>query len=249
MFKPDDEDSLLCIQGIIDRIDIAYSEEDKKAEIRIIDYKSGSKSFSVASVCNMIDIQLVVYAMAAVDLYNRGELKYSRGDFSAEITGILYNKLRDDMARLENGDDDAAVSEAVGSKMKLNGAVVLDTAENGMPDISAALLMDRGISDNMESEYLKFKLTKSGAVTKNSEYLTREQFEKLIEYAKKGIKDYNRRIKGGDIRILPSKDKSELACRWCEMAEICLFDNERDGVRPLCSSNDSAWEIIERETM
>jgi len=249
MFKPDDEDSSLCIQGIIDRIDIAYSEEDKKAEIRIIDYKSGSKSFSVASVCNMIDIQLVVYAMAAVDLYNRGELKYSRGDFSAEITGILYNKLRDDMARLENGDDDAAVSEAVGSKMKLNGAVVLDTAENGMPDISAALLMDRGISDNMESEYLKFKLTKSGAVTKNSEYLTREQFEKLIEYAKKGIKDYNRRIKGGDIRILPSKDKSELACRWCEMAEICLFDNERDGVRPLCSSNDSAWEIIERETM
>ena len=248
MYMPDNDDSTLCIQGIIDRIDIAFSQEDKKAEIRIIDYKSGSKSFSVADICNMIDIQLVVYAMAAVDLYNKGELKYKRGDFSAEITGILYNKLRDDMAKVENADDEKAVGEAVGNTMKLNGAVILNTTESGEPDISAALLMDRGIIENNKSEFLKFNLTQSGAVTKNSEYLTREQFETLVEYAKKGILDYNKRIRGGDIRIMPSKDKTELACRWCEMSEICLFDNERDSIRPLCSSNDAAWEIIKRET-
>ena len=248
LFTPDKNDTSYCIMGAIDRVDLAFSEEDKKAQIRIIDYKSGSKSFSVASICNMIDIQLVVYAMAAIDLYNKGELKYSRGDFSAEISGVLYNKLRDDLAHLDNAENDDVITEAVTGKQKLNGAIVLDMNDLGELDLSAAFNMDKGIKENAESEFLKFKLTKSGNVSKNSEYLTREQFEKLMNYAKKGIKSYNKRIKSGDIKVMPSKDNNELACRWCGMAEICLFDKDRDEVRPLCQNVDTAWQIIDENS-
>ena len=79
-------------------------------------------------------------------------------------------------------------------------------------------------------------------------FVTREQFEKLMNYAKKGIKSYNKRIKSGDIKVMPSKDNNELACRWCGMAEICLFDKDRDEVRPLCQNVDTAWQIIDENS-
>ena len=52
--KIENEDRKVGIRGTIDRIDIALYD-DEKAGIRIIDYKSGKKDFSVVSVCNMQD--------------------------------------------------------------------------------------------------------------------------------------------------------------------------------------------------
>lgn len=246
LFQPDPDISDLLLKGTIDRVDVCFDSANKIADLRIIDYKSGSKEFSVASICNMIDIQLIVYAMAAVSLYNKGELEYSRGDFSAEISGILYNKLRDDRAKIISDDDPDSVSSAVNNTMKLNGAVILDETD-GKTNLETLFAMDTSLKELSQSEFLNIKLSKSGNPTKASEYLTREQFNQLIDYAKKGIKRYNKRILGGDIKIMPGKNKNELNCRWCEMSEICLFDSNRDPVRTLCTSNDKAWEIINKE--
>lgn len=246
LFQPEPDICDLLLKGTIDRVDACFDSASKIADLRIIDYKSGSKEFSIASICNMIDIQLIVYAMAAVSLYNKGELEYSKGDFSAKISGILYNKLRDDRAKITSDSNTDSVNAAVNDTMKLNGAVILDETD-GKSNIEALFGMDSTLKTQTQSEFLNIKLLKNGNPSKTSDYLTREQFNKLIAYAKKGIKSYHKRILGGDIKIMPGKNKNELNCRWCEMSEICLFDSEHDPVRKLCTNNEKAWEIIDEE--
>lgn len=236
-------DNELKIKGVIDRIDVAFDEEDKKAAIRVIDYKSGKKKFSVASLCNMIDIQLIVYAIAASELYDGNALKYAKEDYFGAVTGVMYNKLRDDFVRADKAGDE----ESIENEMKMNGLIVLEENENGDPKLDNAFLMDKNILTAGSSDFLNFQLTKAGKISSFSEYITRDNFDKLLEYARNNVKKYNKRIRGGDIKILPYKDNETMSCKYCEMAEICLFDSDRDEARILCRNDDEAWSIIEND--
>ena len=245
---PDYEDKSFKIKGTIDRIDIALFDDEKRAGIRVVDYKSGAKKFMVSDICNMIDIQLVIYALAATELYEKGEIKYSKGGFAPEITAIMYNKLRDDLLKLDTIESMESIDEKARNDMKLNGVLVLNSDDEENVDLKDAYYMDKELENENNSSFLNFSLTKKGTISKHSEYMTRTRFNKLVEYAKKNIKEYNKRIKNGDIKIMPYKDKENYACKYCKMSEICLFDAERDMVRNLCTSNETAWEIIEEKT-
>ena len=56
------------IHGKIDRVDIAVAEDGSKF-LRIVDYKTGNKSYSITEVFYGISIQLIVYMMAALAIY------------------------------------------------------------------------------------------------------------------------------------------------------------------------------------
>lgn len=54
------------LQGRIDRVDLA--EEDDQIFVKIIDYKSGEKQFDLAALYYGLQLQLVVYMNAAVEM-------------------------------------------------------------------------------------------------------------------------------------------------------------------------------------
>ncbi len=239
-----DDTSDIKVKGTIDRIDLSKSED--VASIRVIDYKSGKKDFSIISVCNMLDIQLVLYATAAGELYKMGKVKHSDPHIEPKVTGMMYNKLKDIIVEAE-GEDKANIDKKISKEMKLNGVVILDSNENEQPDITNAVMMDSDIELKGESSYLNFSLTGKGEISKRSEYLSRSDFDKLTEYVKRKIIKTNRKIMFGDTQILPACDKNSSVCDYCEMAEVCLFDKNLDSVRNLCTDTDTAWEIIDNE--
>lgn len=238
------EDDTVKIKGTIDRIDVSKLS-DNTGGIRIIDYKSGKKDFSVVSISNMQDIQLVVYSICAIDLYNSGKIRYLEDTDKAKITGLMYNKLRDDML---NATDVEKINASLENAMKLSGPVILDEVidDNGeaISDIENAYLMDKDIKDKKTSDYLSITLTKNGEINKTSDFFTRSEFDKISEYVKLNIIKANKLIKDGYIDIMPSKSGNNLACDYCDMAEICLFDAEKNNVRNLCTKKEDAWELI-----
>lgn len=239
-----DEQKDIKVRGTIDRIDM--SKKDDTASIRVIDYKSGKKDFSVVSVCNMQDIQLVLYATAANELYKMGKIKYSEPDTNSKITGMMYNKLKDIIVESE-GEDKKEIDKKISKEMRLNGIVILESDENDKPDISNVVKMDSDIESKGESSYLNFSLTSKGEISMQSEYLKRVDFDKLQEYVKRRIIKTDNEIMSGNTKILPACDKSSSACDYCEMSEACLFDKNLDSVRNLCTDAHTAWEIIEDE--
>ena len=169
------------VKGTIDRIDIAQNGET--AGIRVIDYKSGKKDFSVVSICNMQDVQLVLYATAATELFKMGKIKYSNSDAKAKITGIMYNKLKDSFVEAD-GADKGTISDKLSKEMRLNGVVILDTTvdekDNEHFDVSDAVLMDSDIETKGESSYLKFELKNNGEPKSNSEVMSRSDFNNFL---------------------------------------------------------------------
>ncbi len=56
------------IRGVVDRVDIAVAEDGTRF-LRIVDYKSGDKKYRLSEVFYGISIQLIVYLMAAMKIY------------------------------------------------------------------------------------------------------------------------------------------------------------------------------------
>ena len=230
------------VTGTIDRIDLAEDVGRKLADLRVVDYKSGRKDFDVVSICNWQDMQLVVYAVAALDLYRTGALRFARRDYAPQVGGILYNKLRDDIKAVAPGARDAAGEAA--RDMKADGLIVLDTAEGQyLPE--GIYKTDRDLAQGAsESQIIRLKLKKDGLPDAYSKVTSREDFAVLMDYVRKSAVEIDQKIHAGEISIAPAQDGSEKACAFCPYNDVCLFDGK--GVQG-CKDAKAAWEKMKQE--
>ena len=237
------KDSSVLINGTVDRIDMAELKEEKIAELRIVDYKTGRKEFSVVSICNRQDMQLVMYAIAAVEMYKNGQIRYAKDDYSPCMRAIVYNNMRDDLVEAKNENVDFEKIKAEQSRP--DGLVLLDMQDDGNYDLSSVFRMDSNMGG--DSDVVKLKVNKNGTVKKGSKCASTDAFETLMEYVKKSVIEIDREIYDGVIRICPACEGDSSACEWCAFAEVCLynprFDNSKNGV----TKEEEAWEVINEE--
>lgn len=225
--------------GTIDRIDIMEKLAEKRADIRIVDYKTGRKKFSIASIVNKLDMQLVLYAIAAQKMYELGRIDSANTDLSPRISAIMYNKINDDMVKIENGDLSLA-EKMIRNKNKLDGVLILDDDESQLTD------MDETLANGSESEFLNISFNKNGSLSSTSQVATRETFDDLCEYMKKSVIDTHNAIKSGNISITPYKNGESSPCKYCDYSEVCMFDGIGN-YRKLISKDDAALEFIKKE--
>ena len=91
--------------GRIDRVD-TYETPDK-VYVKIIDYKSGNTSFSLVNLYHGLQLQLVVYMNAALEL----EEKRHPGK-KAEPAGIFYYHIQDPMVDGLGNETEAEIKTA-----------------------------------------------------------------------------------------------------------------------------------------
>lgn len=231
------------VKGTIDRIDMAEDALAKAADLRVVDYKSGAKDFDIVSICNRQDMQLVVYAIAVIELYRTGGLRFARKDWQPRVGGVLYTKLRDDMETLPQGTPNAG--ELIAKKQKADGTVVLD--EVGKNAVEAELYKtDRTLAEPevIESDFIRIKLNKDGTPDSYSKITSREDFDVLMDYVRKSTVDMDRQIRAGVVDILPVTAGDSSGCDYCPYADICLFDGKGYSG---CTKKDEAWEKMRKE--
>jgi len=225
--------------GTIDRIDIMEKIAEKRADIRIVDYKTGHKKFSIASIVNKLDMQLVLYAIAAQKMYETGKIDSANPELSPRISAIMYNKINDDMVKIDSTDLSLA-DKMIKSKNKLDGVLILDDEESQLTD------MDETLASGLESEYLNISFKKDGTLSSSSQVTTRETFDELCQFMKKSVIDTHNAIKSGDISISPYKNGQASPCSFCDYAEVCMFDGIGK-FRKLITKDNTALEFIKKE--
>lgn len=237
----------IILRGTIDRIDVIEDIAKNRLGIRIIDYKSGHKKFSVAAIASKVDMQLVLYAIAAVKLAKRGEIDKADSTLSPQVSAILYNRINDDMVRADAEDPKKALAEQAKQK-KLDGLIILEDGElDGItPDSELLNEMDSGIAENKSSDFLNISFT-SKALGKYSQLTSRSDFEVMEKYAVKTAIDTDKQIKRGKININPCKNGENSVCAYCKYAEACMFDAEFDSCRKVFSSTDAVMEYMKKE--
>ncbi len=212
----------LKIRGMIDRID--KCEMPDGTYYRVIDYKSGRKSFSLENVYNALDLQLVVYLEAAM-----------QNDKKAKPAGMLYFHIHEPMKRTETRLTQQEAEDEYNKMMKLDGLLLNDEE------------VLRSMDKTLNSGFLPVSMTKSGEIRITKSLATMSRFEVLFRYVKSELKKIGDSISSGKIDIMPCRSGGASPCSYCAYKCVCKFDVTKDNnsYRECRSAgNDEVWEMM-----
>lgn len=192
---PDIPKAAVTLSGITDRIDLYVSSKGKF--IRVVDYKTGKKTFSLSDLVSGKNMQMFLYLFALT----------SSDERFSECTpaGVLYYHANETVPSLPRTSDEKKLDELKAKSRRMIG-VILDDDEI----ISS---MDKGAG------VIPITRNKDGSISKNSlkNLLSTENFNSLDRYCTETVKRCAERILSGNIAALPYKD----ACTFCDYKNVC----------------------------
>lgn len=224
------KDTRMRLTGRIDRLDTC--EEDGRIYIKVIDYKSGSTRFDLIRIYQGLQLQLVVYMNAAMELSRK---KHPRKEILPG--GILYYHIDDPVIEMEDGMTQEDVKNAVLRALRPDGMV------NREEQIYRAFDTDfEGRSDVIPME-----LKKSGEISETrSHAVSTEEFAVIQEYVNTQLKRQGQQIYEGDIRVNPYRDGTDCSCNYCPYTSVCGLDGRIPGYAYRHLAAGTKEEILER---
>ena len=202
------EDGLI-LTGTPDRVD--GWEHEGKLYLRVMDYKSGHKSFSLTDVWYGMGLQMLLYLLA---LGRAGQERYGKSVVEA---GVLYVPARDELIRSPQRLSDEEILKEKAKALRRSGLLLDDEA--------VIRAMEHG-EDGFR--YLPVKLNKSGEPAGDA-LATAEQLGLLSAYVEQLLGDMAKELKRGSIAADPwYKSESESACVLCSYYDACHFDEKND---------------------
>lgn len=214
---PDGTPSSYSLRGVADRVD--GFRRDGSLFLRVIDYKTGGKTFSLRDIYYGQGAQMPLYLFLLRSLAPE-RYRASR----AEAAGVLYVPSRDVTVRSDSplSPEEAAVLQS--AALRHSGLLLED------PDILEA--MDDRLRDKDGS--LPVAFTKDGSFAKRTLVASPEQMERLQNHIGKLARNAARDIACGTVTASPLDRRDGTShCDWCAAREACLFDEETDQTRPM----------------
>lgn len=228
------ENGRLRLQGRIDRIDTVETED--AVYVKIIDYKSGMAQFDPVSLYYGLQLQLIVYLNAALEMERK-----LHPDKEVIPAGIFYCRMQDPVLEKEAEDSPQKQQERLLKKLRPDGVL------NSDPQILR--LFDQGI--NGDSLVIPAGLKKNGELKAASSTASTEQFAHLSGFVSEQLARMGEQILAGVVDVRPFADKDGSACDYCAYLEVCGFDRKIPGLcekRTADISKSEAWERIAQET-
>ena len=206
------EEEKMHLQGRIDRIDV--SEDAEHVYVKVIDYKSGNKKFDLAALYYGLQLQLVVYMNAAMELEGR-----KHPDKEIVPAALLYYHIDDPTIETPVELTQEQINEEILAKLRMNGVVNSDPA--------VVERLDRFLQD--KSKVIPVEKKKDGSFSARSGVLSREEMQLVSSYVDTKIREIGREILDGKIAANPYEKGNEEACTYCAYKKVCGFDGSIPG--------------------
>lgn len=223
----------LKLRGRIDRVDTC--EDAEHVYVKVIDYKSGTTSFQLLALYHGLQLQLVIYLNAAMEL-----MKKEHPDKEVLPAGVLYYQIQDPV--LDTDGEEADVTARVLEKLKPNGLI------NGDPEIIKRL--DQSMPGR--SQVLPIAYNKDGSLRAGSPVASGEQFAALSRYVNRKIRKIGSEVLDGRMDVNPYELKGKTACDYCAYSGVCGLDSKTGGFhrrRLPIFGDDEIWKRIEEEEL
>lgn len=228
--KLGDGENGLILTGTPDRVD--GWEHDGKLYLRVMDYKTGHKSFSFSDVWYGMGLQMLLYLFA---LSREGEQRYGK---PVEGAGVLYVPARDELVKAQRRLSDEEILAEKAKTLTRSGLLLADG--------SVLNAMEHGEGG---CRYLPVKFNKEGQIVSDS-LATAEQLGKLSGYIEELLTGMARELKRGIISADPwYRTDTDGACTFCRYYDACHFDENTDKRRYKASMKASEfWERLEERS-
>ena len=206
------EQEKMYLQGRIDRVD-TY-EENQNLYVKVMDYKSGENQFQLAAFYYGLQLQLVVYLNAAMELQ-----KKQNPDKNVLPAAFVYYHLADPMVEGKEGITEEEIEQMVKRKLRVSG--IINNEE--------LVLNGLDMTHEEKSDVIPVEYKKDGSLSSRSTVMSQEQIEILQKYANKKVESIGQDIAGGNIAIKPAVFKDKDACAFCRFKQVCSFDSKLQG--------------------
>ena len=194
----------------IDRIDVC--EDEDKLYVKVIDYKTGEKTFDLGELCYGLQMQLVVYMNAALDMQQE-----KHPDKIVIPAGVFYYRMKDPI--VDKPMQGERTEDLILRELRPDGVV------QGSEEVLEHL--DRGFSGT--SQVIPVARTQAGSLSKSSKVLSEEEFGVISKFAKKHMQDAEAQILTGNVEIKPYILGGSTGCDYCPYHAVCGFDEKLEG--------------------
>lgn len=208
----------VTVGGTIDRVDL-YVDPQGKRYVRVIDYKTGRKTFRLGDALYGLNMQMLVYLAALVE---NGQ------EFPA---GILYMPAAEPSVSVDRGTGEDKIKAEADKQMKMSGLVLSDQ--------EILLAMEAGA----KGRFIPASLNKDGSLGRFSSALDGEQLKTVLDYSKRLIATMGEELLSGRVEAAPNR-KNKIPCRWCAYSPVCgkEFD-EKDVEQDKTTSQEALLQM------
>ncbi len=209
------------MQGAIDRMDIY--EDDASVYVRVVDYKSGNNQFEIDQMYYGLQMQLVVYMNAALEIYGKEKGK------KIVPAGIYYYNMKDPIIDAQGPDEELTKKAFCMSGYTNSDDEILKHVEDANPMISVPV-----------------RLTKAGKPYKGTKVMSTEEFFGMGEHIREKMVSAGEAIYDGELDAAPYRNQKRSACDYCAYHSVCGFDVQTPGFHYREHKKLSAQEVIEK---
>ncbi len=206
----------LVFDGTIDRVDAYKNGGD--VYVRVIDYKTGAKHFSLDAVEAGIDLQLLIYLFTLCSQTGKEQKALLGCSETGRIlpAGAVYYKAHVDDVEASSPEDEESALKKAGKSLSRCGM----------------LTSDEGILRAMESEpngmYVSYvKKENKLKAASGSVLCDPERIEEIRAGVENKICSVAGDMRDGKIEAEPLLFKGQVKCRYCRMRAVCRrFDTD-----------------------
>lgn len=208
---PLENDLSLTVTGSVDRVDLC--EIDGVRYVRVVDYKTGTKTFDLSDIYYGINLQMFLYLSA---IERGASERYGDGLTPA---GVLYMPAVSPSVSADVNADEKTVRKKIMEKYTMKGLIIDDDR------VLAAMEHDgRGM-------YIPVKFNDEKVTAGAGSLATLEELGAIFRRIDELVGQMAQSLYDGDVDALPLKGDYD-ACKYCRYRSVCLRDDDapyRDG--------------------
>ena len=224
-----EQENHIRLRGRIDRLDTCI--DDNRMYVKVIDYKSGSTKFDLIKLYHGMQLQLIVYMNAAMELEKK---KHAQKEIVPG--GLFYYHIDDPVIEITGEVSEEEIQEAILKELKPDGLVNKEEA------------VYRAMDDAFEqkSDVIPVEIKKNGELSARSSVASAEEFGVLSEYVNHSIVNMGNAIYEGTVEVSPFVEGQTSSCDYCPYKAICGFDRKIEGYQERKPRKLDKREILER---
>lgn len=212
------------LEGFVDRSDVFRS--GNRLYVRVVDYKTGKKSFEYTKICNGLGLQMLIYLFALV---KAGETIAGEPLYPA---GVLYFPARMESVSLKNREELATAIQKRSNGQRRSGLLL---------DEQRVLDAMEPVEEGENPCYLPYKFDKEGI--RKGDLAGAGQLELLSHFVFRKVAELGDKLFSGEIGADPYLSDGIGPCAWCCYESIC---REHKQIRQLekIKTPEEFWTVI-----
>ena len=221
-------DRNLSLHGVIDRVDSCETEEGKL--VKIVDYKSGTRDFSLEELYYGLSMQLAVYMTAVLR---------ERENKDATPAAMFFYHVDDPLVDKKEDPRQEVLKKQRVKGLVNNNMEIVRKLDHAFADAAG------GLAASVKSVKIPVETDKDGQYKKSSKVADSTMFAAISDYVYDKLKAQSEEILSGAAEIAPYKCRKKTGCDYCDYASVCGFDKKSgSSYRMLATMSDE--EVLER---